>query len=343
MKNRLHVVMLLTVLTAVTMFLLVRSSRKPMETKHGFNRIFSNSKVKLLRSVIVPHTLFVAGNSDSIVYFHSDRPEFITYADTGLNHLNTIPLPLDTIREQLASGFSMYVHYPDVFVYGYNIASIIRYNIPEKKRTVIAAPSNFTNAVQINDSAFILKYFTGHHVDQSFCLLNIYTGVCKTDSLLTEHDLSSSGALLYDQQHARCLYVRQFSNNITVFDTALQALPSARTIDTFTQNHGQYISHAKTGSDDILYKPKGDRMLINYLSQVYEDRLYVNSLITADNETTKADQRETVIDVYDTASGKYIESFYVPLGNSKKLSSFRITGQRLIATYTDRISIYAMP
>lgn len=343
MKNRLYVVLLLTVLTAGAMSILVLSSRKTMETKHGFTRKFSNNKVRLLHAAVVPHKLFVAGNSDSLIYFHSDNPAFVTYADTGLHHLGTIPLPVDSISQQLAGGFSMSVHYPDVLLYGYNMASILKYDISQKQQTIIPTPGNFTNAVRVNDSIFILKYFTGDNIDQAFCLLNSYTGTYQTDSFLTEHDLSASGSLLYDQPHARCLYVHQFSNNITIFDTALHTLPNAHTVDTFTQNHGQYISHTKSGSDDVLYKPKGDRMLINYLSHVYEGRLYVNSLITADNETILTEQRETVIDVYDTNTGKYLESFYVPLGNSKKLSSFRVTGQRLIVTYKDRIAIYEIP
>jgi hypothetical protein len=343
MIKRLFSVLLLTLLTGGIMFLLVSNSRKPLDTKHGFNRTFNNNKVKLLTSVIVPHMLFVAGSSDSVIYFHSDDPSFITYSDTGLHQLRTIPLPLDSVKATMASGFSTYVHYPDAFVYAYNMASIFRYNIPAKKLTQISTPGNYTGAAQISDSSFILRYFTGNGTDQSFCRLNLYTAAYHTDSLLTEADLSSSGNLLYDPNHAQCVYVRQFSNNILLFDTSLQRLPPAHTIDTFTQSHGEYISHSKTGSDDMLYKPKGDRMLINYLSQVYEGKLYVNSLLKADNETMATDQRETTIDVYDAENGKYLESFYVPLGNVKRLNSFRVVGKRLVVTYKDRISVYELP
>ena len=343
MIKRLFAVLLLTLLTGGIMFLLVNNSRKPIETKHGFNRRFNNNKVKMIASANVPHTLFVAGNSDSVIYFHSDDPAFITYADTGLHNLQTIPLPLDSLKAGLANGFSIYVHYPDAFVYAYNMASILRYNIPEKQLTQINTPGNYTGAVQISDTNFILRYFTGHATDQSFCRLNIYTAAYHMNSLLIDADLSSSGNLLYDAQNVRCAYVQQFSNNIRLFDTSLQQLAPAHTIDTFTQSHGQYISHNKTGSDDMLYKPKGDRMLINYLSQVYDGKLYVNSLLNADNETMMAEQRETAIDIYDAGSGKYLESFYVPLGNVKRLSSFRVLGKRIVVTYKDRLSVYELP
>jgi hypothetical protein len=252
-------------------------------------------------------------------------------------------VPVDSLRNQLAGGFSIYVGYPDAFLYANNIASIIKYNIPEQKLTFINTPSNYTNAIQVNDSVFMLKCFTGHGIDQTFCQLNIYTQRYKTESLPVATDLSARGTLLYDSLRTRCLYVHQFSNKISIFDTALHLLSPAHTIDTFTQDHGQYISHKKTGSDDVLYKPKGDRMLINYLSQVDEGKLYVNSLLKADNETLMADQRETVIDVYDTHNNTYIESFYVPLGNSRQMASFKVLGKRMVVTYADRISIYEIP
>lgn len=343
MIKRLFAVLLLTLLTGGIMFFLVSNSRRPLDTKHGFNRTFNNNKVKLLASAIVPHMLFVAGDSDSVIYFHSDDPSFITYADTGLHQLQTIPLPLDSVKAKMVSGFSTYVHYPDAFVYAYNIARIFRYNIPSKRLTQTNTPGNYTGAAQISDSSFMLRYFTGNGTNQSFCRLNLYTGAYHTDSLLTDRDLSSSGNLLYDAHNAQCIYVRQFSNNMLLFDTTLRQRPAAHTIDTFTQYHGEYISHNKTDSDDMLYKPKGDRMLINYLSQVYDGKLYVNSLLKADNETMATDQRETVIDVYDAGSGKYLESFYVPLGNVKRLSSFRMVGKRLVVTYKDRISVYELP
>ncbi|ACU59760.1 hypothetical protein [Chitinophaga pinensis] len=343
MIKRLFAVLLLTLLTGGIMFLLVSNSRKPLDIKHGFNRTFNNNKVKLLASAIVPHILFVAGNSDSVIYFHSDSPSFITYADTGLHQLQTIPLPLDSVKAGMANGFSIYVHYPDAFVYAYNMARIFRYNIPAKRLTQTHTPGSYTGAVQISDSSFMLRYFTGNDTDQGFCLLNLYTATYHTNSLLTETDLSSSGNLLYDIHNAQCVYVRQFSNNILLFDTSLQQLTPAHTIDTFTQSRGEYISHNKTGSKDTLYKPKGDRMLINYLSQVYDGKLYVNSLLKADNETMATDQRETTIDVYEARSGQYLESFYVPLGNMKRLNSFRVMGKRLVVTYNDRISLYALP
>jgi hypothetical protein len=239
--------------------------------------------------------------SNGNIYFHTGDPHQIVCTDTALNPVKTFSLAIDT--------------------------------------TIIRTPANYNNAVQISDAAFILKYFTGDSTDQSFCKLNIFTKQVTKNSQLTE-DLSSGGMLLYNEQNASCYYVHNYNNRITVFDTAFNSERQTHTIDTFTQSRIEYLSRNKTGSTDVLYKPKGGRMLINYLSQLYEGRLYVNSTIKADNETLLTDRSETAIDVYNANMDKYLGSFYLPVPHRQHLKSFRIFNRKILATYTDHIALY---
>jgi hypothetical protein len=345
MTKRIYIVLLITILTAGFTFVLVSKSQEPFKNKHGFNRIFNNNRpLKLLRHIPLPDARYIAGMDSTHIYFHSSQPALITYTDTALHNLQTISLPVDSaVGRLLMNGFSTHVRYPDIFIYGYNIAAILRYNVPLKRLTVIRAPGNYTNGVQVSDSIFILKYFTGEGMEQSFCRLNIFSMQYNTDSTIAKEDLSSSGVLLYDETQQHCLYVHHYNNNIRIFDTALHAMTSARTIDTFTTSQVAFTARNRTGSTDMVYKPKGSRMLINSLSHIHQGVLYVNSLMKADNESDRTAQQETVIDMYDSGTGRYMQSFYLPLIGGQGLRSFRVYGKRVLTTYANGIALFELP
>jgi hypothetical protein len=341
MTTRIFIALFITIAALFLIFAIVSTSRQQYEVKHGFTRTFRNGvQLQLVKSIAVERPLYIAGLSNGHIYFHTSDPHKIFYADTALNSVQTISLAIDTaIGPYLANGFSTSVRYPDAFIFAYNIATILRYNLQDGKQAVIPTPGNYNNAVQISDSAVILKYFTGDSTDQSFCKLNIFTGQVNKNTQFTE-DLSSGGMLLYNEQNTFCYYVHNYNNRITVFDTAINSRRTAHTIDTFTKSQIQYLSRNKTDSDDMLYKPKGGRMLINYLSQLYEGRLYVNSVVKADNETVLTNKKETTIDIYNANMDKYLESFYLPVPHKQHLKSFRIFNRKILATYTNHIALY---
>lgn len=344
MTTRISIVLFTTIVVLGFMFAIVRTSRQPYEKKHGFNRTFhQENKLRLIKKMPTQHPLYITGSDSSNIYFHTDDPHTVAYTDTTFSTLKTISLSIDSaVGMHLANAFSTSIRYPDAFIFAYNMAAILAYNLQTGGHTAIPTPSNYSNAVQISDSTFMLKYFTGNSTDQAFCKLNIHTKQLTRTDLLTE-DLSSSGTLLYNDQNASCYYVHHYNNRIAIFDTAFRSKSLSHTIDTFTQSQIQYLSKKKTGSSDILYKPSGTRMLINYLSCLHEDRLYINSLIKADNETLLTDQSETVIDVYNANMDKYLESFYIPVPGKQHLKSFYIFNRKILATYTNHLALYEFP
>jgi len=344
MTTRISIVLLTTIVVLGFMFAIVHTSLQPYEKKHGFNRVFhQENKLRLIKKIPTQHPLYFVGFDSSNIYFHTDDPHIVVYTDTAFSTIRTISLAIDSaVNRNLTNAFSTSIRYPDAFIFAYNIAAILAYNLQTGEHIVIPTPSNYSNAVQISDSTFILKYFTGNSTDQSFCKLNIYTKQLIRTDLLTE-DLSSSGTLLYNEQNASCYYVHHYNNHIAIFDTAFRSIRSSHSIDTFTQSQIRYLSKNKTGSNDIMYKPSGSRMLINYLSDLHEGRLYINSLIKADNETLLTDQSETVIDVYSTNMDKYLESFYIPVPSKQHLKSFCIFNRKILATYTNHLALYEFP
>jgi len=345
MTKRLLTVLFITVVIAGIIFMLVNISRQPFEMKHGFLRQFRTMQSQEpISQFSISNKLYVAGISNSKIYYHTQDPAILVSTDTTLDNLQTIKIPLDTgMSANLKSGFSAEVSYPYVYIFGYNISAILRYDLISTELDTIKAPANYTTGLRISDTTFIIKYFTGDTTRQSICRLKKDRQRYTTDSMLIWDDLSASGTLVYNSTNGNCTYIHQYSNNITVFDTTLHTIRLAHTIDTFTQSMTKYIDKKSTGSDNILYKPDGKRMLINYLCRLHNNRLYINSLLKADNEPASSSEPETVIDVYDANSDMYLESFYLPLLSGKKLQSFHIFQGKIIATYKNHIALYRLP
>jgi hypothetical protein len=87
----------------------------------------------------------------------------------------------------------------------------------------------------------------------------------------------------------------------------------------------------------VKIKEKGQRKLakpplfVNKSSAVSKDLLFVNSAIPGRYEDDKIWKSASIIDVYDIAQKRYLFSFCIYDIKGKKLKSFVIQGNKLIA------------
>jgi hypothetical protein len=73
--------------------------------------------------------------------------------------------------------------------------------------------------------------------------------------------------------------------------------------------------------------------VVNRLSCMDSQWLYVNSKLMANNERKEEFDKVSVIDVYSLKDGTYHFSFYLPNLGEKKLRSFRVFNKTLVALY----------
>jgi hypothetical protein len=149
------------------------------------------------------------------------------------------------------------------------------------------------------------------------------------DTTTTTISADPEGTLHYGKEAQRLLYVSKYGNLLVCLDSGLNVLYERTTLDT--------IRYKKATKNQT-----GAMRVVNRLSAVYGDWLFVNSLILADNEVRKIFESSAVIDVYTVKDGYYSFSFYLPDQGKEKVMDFRVNGKKLVALYEHSIVIFRL-
>lgn len=138
-----------------------------------------------------------------------------------------------------------------------------------------------------------------------------------------------SGMLHYSRKLEKLVYLYSYRNQFMLIDTNLNLLYRANTIDTFAHAPIKTAS-LRSGSVRMLASPPH---MINRMSCVHNDYLFVNSHILGKNEDIQEFLNRAVIDVYDLANGKYTFSFHLPSRHGRQLTDVRIQNDRMVLLY----------
>jgi hypothetical protein len=114
----------------------------------------------------------------------------------------------------------------------------------------------------------------------------------------------------------RCVYTYLFRNQYLVMDTGLNLLYRGRTIDTNSTAKIKVAIENGGRRTEFAAPP----VQVNRLSALDGNRLLVASMVTADNDPKEVMEENAIIDVYDLATAKYVESFYLSKEGHRRLS-----------------------
>lgn len=318
-------------------FFLVKTAPLPNKTLNGFDRT-------ILADIITPlsnmpngdsiHSL--SGATASQLFFSTADPGIFVSTDYRLLHPRTIKLQLSKgLRDSLQTFFYSAVDSPFIHIYGYNMPAII--NIPMFKGAAAVyrlSAGGFSKAVHLAHDQFVLRKLDRKISDQQFIKVNT-----TTNNIITEKDLSvqhqdggmsTDGQLHYDTTTGQLTYLYYYSNQFFSFDTTFKLLRKGHTIDTFASSRFQLS--ATDANKKHVFTSQGPDQMINRSSCIYNGRLFVQSLLKGDHENENDFRNNTPVDMYDLSNGKYLGSFYIPLGQSKNV--------RRIHIYRDTLIVY---
>ena len=147
----------------------------------------------------------------------------------------------------------------------------------------------------------------------------------------------TDGGLLFDREQYRLIYIYNYRNQFIVMDTNLHIISKYRTIDTTT--------HAKITLDTIKAESRvtfsSPPLMVNKRACIAANKLFVNSALTADNETPLG-KLGTDIDVYNLKDGTYLFSFSVPSFRNEKLLSMAVATDRLYCIFGKWLASYRL-
>jgi len=340
-KRNLFIITGLIIAAFAVMALLNSQANTLNTTKNGFTRRF------LVNPISSYHTAKFENNFSNIVgytpfhfYLSTEIPGELT--QVNLNLTDTVSMNLNIPRyNKLVPLFYTSVDSPHVSIMGGNMRSIIRSDLTTGKHTVDSVNSgSFSNAIAIGNSTYVMRFYDQSIIDDVFRKVNLSTKSIQTESAVSNRKgdagFSYDGQLCYDETTHTFLYVCFYCNRFESFDTSLNLLYKATTIDTSITPKVNIIITKKSVTHA---KPP---IAVNRMCSAYGGNLYVQSKLKADNETNDF-FNNNVIDVYNIADGSYKGSFYLPSPHGEKLKRFRvIRGNLLVALYENSIIGYSL-
>lgn len=311
--------------------------------KHVFHRAFTGNQPQLIKTIDNRSQIGqFSGYSNGIFYFAGKKPGIILGYDSLLNFISS-----DTIQhlytQTFTSNYDLVVDSSEIKFSNGKGRIYYTYDLQTKKlidslQTTFA----FSRAVKISPTSYVFRYFDNSGTkDQYFLKQTNSSGpqIIKENNISEKKGdggISTDGMLLYNSKNNFLLYTHFYSGLILRIDTNLNLQARLNTIDSITENKTQ----AAEGKD-LTITNVTPRYYNSYYSTSTNDHLYVASAVISTDENQKSFVDNSTIDVYGLPGMNYVHSFHLPKLNNKRLSTFKIIDEYLIAVYPSGIALFS--
>lgn len=314
----------------------------------GFTRNINTRFVSNLRQVDLGYNSFyIAGADGKYIYLgNSMGTRLILKMRADLTQSTKMMLSVTDSLGLRWQAVTVRVDSPDVYLSEGVQPAILHTTLPSllPAKPLALDQTYFLSSVPLSPRTFILKV---HDTRQQQYVLYKKTSGVPYNTYLTgvlekqgDGYFSVDGALMYDPQTTHLAYLYYYRNEFIRLDTNLNVIYRAHTIDT-TRKAKIKVSEFKSGSRQHVMM-SAPPLLVNKQGCLSHGYLFVNSAIKADNESKRAFEQSTVIDVYKLETGSYRFSFYVENYKGKKIQSLGIHGNMLVAIFDQYLCTYTL-
>jgi len=309
--------------------------------KNGFNRQLSGIRLQPLHQFTFPATINkIIGLYKGRLYFQGNNPYELYTTDQQLNSLKIISMNIQPDMK-LQSGIRMFFHDRHIYLSCRNMPGFIDYDLDSASAVQHSLTWYYSKEANVSGDQFIIRANDRQTKDPVFVKLNLKDTATRMEDHFSEKkgesNFPTDGVLYYDSTTHLACYTYFYQNGFICMDTNLNLRVKARTIDTITK---RALNITRVGSSITMKQPPH---FVNYTGSVYAGKLFLQSMIKADNELPLDFSGNTVIDVYNLINGKYKGSFYLPDYQGKKPHQFHVMDKKLYAAYGKTIVQYDIP
>lgn len=323
-------------------FIVFKVSDKP-KPRNGFTRMIrEDALVKEDVKSIKSSTYYFAGLTDSTIYFanYGESGQLIS-VNIYLTDFTTDTLNVPDNFRVAWQAAKINVDPPNYYLSEGVTPSIVIGDLSLKEPAAyVTGPVHFNLVWPLSNKSVIVRYIDTKLMSQYFGKLSVVQKLeLHTKTILERQQdgiFSVDGNLAYDNFSHRLVYTYFYRNQYLLFDTNLNLLSEARTIDT---NRKAKITVPESPFEG-RYQMSSPPLLVNKQSCAHKNRLYIRSMLQADNEPANDFKSNAVIDVYDLSKLSYLFSFYIPDGTADKLIDFRVQGNRLVTLYSNCVKTF---
>lgn len=146
----------------------------------------------------------------------------------------------------------------------------------------------------------------------------------------------TDGMAHFSESLKRYVYLYYYRNQFIVADDGLNVISRGKTIDTISVAQIK-VAYVKKRDERKFSAPP---LLVNRLSAVHRNLLFVQSTLRGKRETERMWRQANVIDVYDLRDNGYRMSFYLYKTDGKDYDEFMATDDRVYAIAGDKLIIH---
>lgn len=338
-----HIYLLLGLVAAVlfSMTLLNYVAGTTDHTQNGFIRKFFPSYPEKIAGKQFDKVLDIAGITTDHLYFSTYDPDKILVTNKALGEDRIISLHLQATRH-LKSNFTTILRYPDLFILGSNVPSITCYNVQTNSLQTWPIDRAYSRGILIAPATAVIRGFNAGFNDEEIRKVNLLSGLYQKEKGITDKTegggFVTDGMLNFDTATNRIVYHHFYCNRLVICDTNLNVLQHTHTIDTFHT----YTAKAATIKSEkgTLFSFTAPPRLLSLYSYADNGRLFIYSILKADNESNAMHTDHSVVDVYRICPFAYEGSFYIPAEAGKKMIRFKVFNNLFIAIYNNMVALY---
>lgn len=289
------------------------------------------------------NSYYFAGSFEGKIYLgNNTAPLLVTEIDTAFHTIKTHKIiPNDkTLPFQSPMIRVLKNHF---FLFEGNVPYIFTGNTLDwNAMLMVTDGSPFSYLEPINKNKVAVRFIqrpSGHSI---LGTIDIHSGEEHKSNTLLEQQFDGifdvDGSLHYDTKTHRIVYVYRYRNQFIVANEQLALEYSGKTIDTISKAQIE-LTEVKSKSITTFSTPP---LIVNKSSAVYDDLLFVNSLIPGKYESRALWKNASFIDVYDLKDHSYQASFPIYDIDNYKMRSFMIEDNKIYVLINNQIVSYRL-
>lgn len=326
--------------SALSIIILFLISENIMHTRNNFVRRFpTHAEPEYNKIDLGYNSFYFAGiASDKIYLGNSTAAQVITIIDTTFKKKEQSIIKLDKPDFQFLAP-KIAVNAPYFYLFDGLAPVIFKGKTGDWKANFITSDLNRATAIIPTDTMkFVLRSASLRKHSNVLQIFNANRKAVETASFTLPAQMDgifdTDGILVYNAQYKKIQYVYYYRNQYLIFNDNMKLEKQGKTIDTVTKANLKVVN--TRNGESILAAPP---TIINKNAAAYYNLLFIQSDRIGRFEDDEILKFATVIDIYDTASDKYLSSIYLYKIDNLKLKSFTIYDGKLYAITGKYLSV----
>ncbi|XVJ64745.1 MAG: hypothetical protein HEQ40_00700 [Lacibacter sp.] len=287
---------------------------------------------------------FLGYYKKKIFFFGQKSNTLLSLSDSMPLYENTI-LKLDSVINKKLEISNVYFDTltNKIYIFSNTDRRVYEYNLQNQKLSnIIKVLSPFTKGIKMNSNEFIFNQQYGKEIKFSFYgySLNENTKTLESNgkqSNLVLRNMVDDGDLL-KLNNENSIYISYYKNPFYLLDSNLTIVDRFKLIDTITTGPSVLFS-GSNGTGTLKYT--SPLRIANPNFCISNNKLFVHSLVKAENENTEELKNNNIIDVYNIKEkGKYVGTYYLPKIEEKQITDFYIVGKKVFFIYQTNLLVY---